>query len=109
MGEGCGSSKDLEVQFDQAMMSIYRRALYECGYNATRFLQMVREYGGLQAAKILLHSPGLQYGFEILWERGRLDLAMEALILKTPWSQLFTDEEKEIARVRLTGCGYNPD
>jgi hypothetical protein len=70
---------------------------------------MVREYGGLQAAKILLHTPGLQYGFEVLWERGRLDLTMEALILKPPWSQLFTEEEKEIARERLKGCGYNPE
>jgi hypothetical protein len=91
------------------MFSIYRRALYECGYNATRFLQMLREHGGLQTAKILLHSPGFQYGFEKLWELGRLDLAVEALILKSPWNKFFTDKEKEIARKRLEDCGYVPE
>jgi len=70
---------------------------------------MVREFGGLQTAKRLLQTPGLQYGFEVLWERGRLDLTMEALVLKPPWNQLFTDEEKEIAIARLIGCDYNPE
>jgi hypothetical protein len=102
-------NKDLERQFDKAMISIYERALIECRYKATRFLQMIHENGGFQTAKTLLHTPGLQYGFEALWEYGRLDLTMEALILKPPWNKFFTDEEKGIARERLTGCGYVPE
>jgi hypothetical protein len=101
--------KDLERLFDKAMFSIYERALWECGYKATYFLQMIQEHGGFQTAKLLLHKPGLQYGFEELWRRGRLDLTMEALILKSPWDKLFTDEEKEIARKRLVELNYNPD
>jgi hypothetical protein len=87
--------KDIERLFDKAMFSVYERALHECGYNATRFLQMLNEHGGLQTARILLHSPGLQYGFEALWERGRLDLTVEALVLKSPWNELFTEEERK--------------
>lgn len=70
---------------------------------------MVTEHRGLQAAKRLLHTPRLQYGFEALWECGCLDITMENLILKSPWSQLFTNEEKDIARRRLLDCGYNPN
>jgi len=102
-------NKDLEKQFDKAMISIYQRALFECRYKATRFLQMIHESGGFQTAKTLLHTPGLQYGFEALWEYRRLDLTMEALVLKPPWNKFFTDDEKQIARKRLTDCGYTPE
>src|SRR5882762_6370734 len=38
----------LEAPFDDAMMKeVYQRARNECGYNATRFLQMLYEYRGL--------------------------------------------------------------
>jgi len=56
-----GFSK-LEAQFDDAMMNVYRRALMECGYNATRFLQMLHEHRGLETARILLHAPGVSEG-----------------------------------------------
>jgi hypothetical protein len=97
--------RDLEKEFHHAMVSIYERARHECGYNATRFLQMVNSRGGLQAARLLLHGP-LTDGFAALWELGRLDITMEALILQATWSQLFTDEELEIARRRLQDAGY---
>ncbi len=101
--------KSLERQFEELLISLYRKALNECGYNATRFLQMLREHGGLQTAKMLLHSPGFQYGFEKMWELKRLDLTVEAHILKPLWSSMFTDDEKEIARKRLIDCGYTPE
>ncbi|MFX0195965.1 MAG: hypothetical protein ACFFCW_07570 [Candidatus Hodarchaeota archaeon] len=97
--------RDLENMFHHAMLSIYERAKHECGYNATRFLQMVNERGGLQAAKVLLQSP-LSEGFIALWERQRLDLTMEALIQSSTWKALFTKEELEIARKRLQEAGY---
>jgi hypothetical protein len=40
----------LVARFDAAMENIYRDAKREVGYNATRFLVMVRELGGLHAA-----------------------------------------------------------
>jgi len=68
---------------------------------------MVGEHGGVEAAKSLLYTPGLQYGFTELWKCGRLDITMEALILQQQYSSLFTDQEREIARKRLTDCGYD--
>ncbi|MBW1998582.1 MAG: hypothetical protein JRJ29_11530 [Deltaproteobacteria bacterium] len=100
-------NQDIKVQFHRMMMVIYERTKSECNYNATRFLEMVNRYGGLEAAKALLHSPGSQEGLIALWHCGRLDISMEATILKSPWNNLFTEEELEIAKKRLHELGYN--
>jgi len=89
------------------MLLIYEKAKSECNYNATRFLEMVNKYGGRGAAKILLHFPGPQEGLIALWHCGRLDISMEATILKSPWNNLFTEEEIEIAKKRLHELRYN--
>ena len=49
-------SDETEIRFDEAMMDVYRRALKECGYNATRFLPMLYEHRGLETARILLRA-----------------------------------------------------
>ena len=64
------------------MMDIYRRALAEANYKATRFLQMLHEHRGLATAQILLHSATVSDGYTALWERDRLDLTVEALVLQ---------------------------
>ncbi len=100
---------ELEAQFDAAMMNIYRGALNECGYRATRFLQMLYDHRGLETARILLHASNVSDGYVALWERKRLDLTVEALILGSEWCPLFSDQELEIARKRLADYGYTFD
>ena len=100
--------KEIEARFHDEMIGIYRKAKSECDYNAVRFLQMVTDQGGLQAAKNLLHASGFSDGFTALWEHGRLDISMEALVLQDPWSQLFTADELGVARKRLEDLGYMP-
>jgi hypothetical protein len=53
----------LEDKFHQEMCKIYKNAFQECKYKATYFLQLVEKEGGLEAARILLAKPGVQYGF----------------------------------------------
>ena len=101
--------KVLESKFHQEMLSIYKRAKSECNYNATRFLRMLSEYGGLRTAKILLHSKSVSEGFTELWKCKRLDLTVEAHILNTKWDTLFSVEEKKIAEKRLSDLGYSID
>ena len=103
------TSSELETPFDAAMMNIYRRALTECGYRATRFLQMLYDHRGLETARILLHASDVSDGYVALWERKRLDLTVEALILGSEWQSLFSDQELEIARKRLAEYGYRFD
>ena len=92
---------DAEHRFDLAMMNIYHRARAEVNYNASRFLQMLHDHRGVETARILLYSSTVSDGYTALWERGRLDLTVEVLILEPQWHGLFTEEERDIARKRL--------
>ena len=99
----------LEKQFEQEMREIYMTAKKECGYNASRFLQLLSAKGGVAAAKQLISKPGGTDGFATLWEHGRLDLSVEAHVLQSKYYSLFTDEERKICRQRLLEFGYRLD
>ena len=84
----------LVAEFDQEMFRIYDRARSEPHYNATRFLHMLYEHRGLETARILLHSKNVSEGYTALWEQGRLDLTVEAVIHDNPkWHLLFTQQD----------------
>jgi len=97
----------LEREFHRAMVDIYGKAKSEADYPANRFIQMVADHGGLVTAKMLINSDKPSEGYEALWERGRLDLTVEALIQDPKWAPLFTPEEIEKARQRLREYNYN--
>jgi len=97
----------LQRRFDDSMLGVYQRALSEAGYRATWFLAMLNERGGLETARYLLHATSVSEGYVALWERQRLDLTVEAVILDSQWDALFTSDEREIARVRLEAYGYS--
>lgn len=96
-----------ERGFHEEMLRIYEKAK-EFGYTPTYFLGMVNELGGVKAAKRLLRGDNISYGLWRLCEEGRLDLSMEALVIRDPWRLLFTDAELENARRRLDELGYDP-
>jgi hypothetical protein len=99
--------QDLLKQFDGAMFEIYSRAKSEAGYNATIFLRMLGDRRGLATAKYLINSPKPSDGYTHLYERARLDLTVEAMVVESPkWHALFTTEELEKARLRLKQYGY---
>jgi hypothetical protein len=100
------SVQDVEKKFHQAMVTVYESAKRETGYNAVRFLQMLSEQGGVATARQLLHSSHVSDGFTALWERRRLDLAVEAVVLQPEYESLFSYDEREIARERLLSYGY---
>lgn len=98
--------KTLEKKFNTDMQNIYLAAKKELGYNANRFLQLISEKGGLQAARSLIAKDGGTYGFEVLWEHKRLNLSVEVHVLKDEYQELFTEEEREMCRKRLKEFGY---
>jgi uncharacterized protein (DUF433 family) len=98
----------LEADFHEAMLDIYRRAKSEANYNAVRYLQMVVERGGLAAAKALVEATHPSEAYTALWERGRLDLSVEALVLQKRWAPLFSDEDRALAGNRLKDYGFSP-
>ena len=74
------TSSNLAAAFHQAMLATYQEAL-TIGYRPARFLQMVSEHGGVETARIILAQNNPTEGFGTLWEKQRLDLAIEALVL----------------------------
>ncbi|MDD7794786.1 hypothetical protein [Clostridium sp. 'White wine YQ'] len=99
----------LENKFHEDMKNIYFTAKKELKYNASRFFQLVSKDGGVKAAKQLILKTGGTYGFEVLWEHKRLDLSVEALVLRPEYHDLFTSEERQACRDRLKDFGYEVD
>ena len=96
----------VETEFHHRMMQVYEQAKDECEYDAHRFRNLVLSEGGVMAAKKLLSSNRYSEGLTRLWEEGRLDISMEAAVLEPEWSSLFSDDELETARKRLSELGY---
>ena len=104
----------LEWRFHEAMLEIFKLAgeatrrrhndgTFERGYWAHYFLRGVRNHGGLVYAHRLLHKEGTTEGFERLKAEGRLDLTVEALVLRPEYAGLFSEEELGVASRRIGG------
>jgi hypothetical protein len=88
---------------------VYIRAKAEAGYDAKLFLGMLSTHGGLGTAKRLLATSAVSEGFVALWERNRIDLAMENVVLRPEFTALFTEDERKIARLRLREYGFDAE
>jgi hypothetical protein len=99
---------DREPEFHAAMVNLYQVAKRDLHYNATRFIQMVAEQGGVGAARQLLHANTVSDGFTTLWLAKRLDLSVEAHVIRPEYAELFTADERNIAKHRLDEYGYRP-
>jgi hypothetical protein len=98
---------NLAAQFDSAMLDIYNRAKVEAKYHATIFFQMLADNRGVATAKTLINSAKPSDGYTALYERNRLDLTVEAVVIGNPkWHTLFTPDELSRARKRLKDYGY---
>ena len=97
----------LEREFHNAMLEVYETAC-GLGYPATRFKQMVEQYGGLQAAQRLLSKGEFQSGLIWLWAHSALDVSMEALVLQARFRSLFSAEQIAEAHERLDILDYRP-
>lgn len=101
--------KNLEDEFDAAMINVYRSAKEECNYNATYFLGMLHDHGGIETAHRLLSGNEPQSGFTKLWECGRLEFTVECLVLNPRFQELFEEHELETARRRLRQYNFDPE
>lgn len=79
----------------------------EAGYNPTGFRGMITTHGGVfNASKQLLVLNGFPQGLMTLWAKERLDLSIEAIILRKCFSSIFTKEQLNIAKRRLTDLDF---
>ncbi|MFD6949557.1 hypothetical protein A6A08_07575 [Nocardiopsis sp. TSRI0078] len=94
------------ADFGRAPAKAHERARQESGFSAPSFHTVLSELGPLGTARRLLNAPAISDGFSNLGERGRLDLTVEALVLRPEFSPLFTQEELGRARSRLEQFGH---
>jgi hypothetical protein len=116
---GNRSVSQLEEQFHEAMLDVFRLAGEATrksrpdgstirGYWASYFLRGVRNHGGPEYAHQLLRAEGTSNGFQRLTDERRLDLTVEALVLRPEYVDLFSQDERSIAAHRLARAGYQP-
>ncbi|PZU49861.1 MAG: hypothetical protein DI568_04345 [Sphingomonas sp.] len=97
-----------EQQLLRLLHDAYVRAKNEVGYHATIFIQMLDSRGALSTARFLINSAKPSEGYTALWERGRLDLTVEAVVLENAEIHyLFESSDLDKARKRLVQYGYN--
>ena len=100
-------AQTIEDKFTLRMFEIYQQAKQKAGYTATIFYGMVSDNGGLATAKTLINAAKPSDGYTALYMRGHLDLTVEAVVVEEPqWQSLFTSEEIERAKKRLTAYKY---
>ena len=99
--------EELERRFTHDLVDGVRMLAREIGYRAPIFSQMLTSLGGVETTKRLLRSQNTQYGFELLYERSRLGRSAEAWMLRQEYAELFSDEERDIARRRLEAYGFD--
>lgn len=97
------------ARFTGEMVDIYRRTGEAFDYWPNYFLRMVRNDGGVSAARKLLADRKVSEGFLRLVKARRLDLSVEYFVLKPRYAALFTSQERKIARDRLATYGFDFD
>ena len=97
-------SKLLESELTAAMRRNLREMTPLIGPR-TRFTPMLNEYGAVETWRRLKGDPTV--GFTALWEAGRLDLSLEALVVEHPkYHALFRGDEIAEMRAALKHLGY---
>lgn len=99
-----------ELAFTSELWNTYRMAK-KFKYNAQRFANMLtdpvyKDNGVLVTHHLLASGNNAQAGLAELSMNEHLELSVEAQVLKPEYRELFSDEERTIARQRLADFRY---
>jgi len=96
---------------DEAFTNFLREKANEAeeslGYRAKQFQKMLNAKGGEATVRQLLSKGKPTEGFNRLWELGRLDLSVEALVVESRWRPLIDDALIQRAENLLRGADYS--
>ena len=91
----------MEQQFVAAWMASREKAM-KIGVR----LRPLAEADAIKKAHRYLSGHRESDGFQILADKGRLDLSLEALAISKKYTELFNDDEANNALSRLLAAGY---
>ena len=84
----------------------FLRALEENRIKAEALGARIRPVTDMQQAHRCLSGNRESDGFNLLAQKGRLDLSLEALAVKKQFTALFNDDQANNALMRLLEAGY---
>lgn len=96
----------LEKKLQDEVIKNCEIAEKEYGCKMTRFLETINRFGIVRTAQEILRKGRTSDCFNKLVEEGRIELTMEATIVKAQYSELFTDEEVNACYDLLCEKGY---
>jgi hypothetical protein len=67
------------------------------------------EFGAVAMTHRHLKSKFVSASFTRLWEMGRLELSIEAIVLRPEFQSLYSADELKVARERLSNKGFSVD
>jgi len=92
---------DLQEQFARDLRAACRESAQICGYFPGEVLGRAANVGAVEAARRLLRDTSPGYYFRSLCGQRRLDLSVEAQVLRPEYQPLFTPEEVNTATERM--------
>lgn len=97
--------KPVELNFENEIRHLIKDSI-KIGYTPSYLIQMLNNNSAVNVARQLITKDTGTSGFIKLWEKKRLDLTIEALVIQEKYKELFTKEEIEISCNRLKEYGY---
>ncbi|MBP2366707.1 GmrSD restriction endonuclease domain-containing protein [Pseudonocardia parietis] len=88
-------------EFEKALYGLIEACRIQLGYNAQNMRELIYQYGPADAVRRILNSRTVSDGYVRLWEAGRLDLAIETLVVDPRFVAMFSPEERAVAQSRL--------
>lgn len=98
--------KEQDAMFSNFLREKAAEADRALKYRPNYFLNMLSAEGGFHTASKLLAAPKVSDGFTRLWQAGRLDLSVEALVVESEWRTYFDPILLDRAETVLTKVGY---
>jgi hypothetical protein len=96
----------LPQRFAEELITAYFLLGEETGYRPEAFLRVASRHGGFEAARRELQASQPSEALDVLRKLHRLDVSVEAFVLRPEYAPLFSAEELKIARERLRSYGY---
>ena len=96
----------LQNKFNQEVFEAVEESK-KIGYIPTRFIQMLQQANNnaVEVVQRLVIKEATS-GLEKLWEKGRLELSMEAIMIKPEYNELFSTEIVDVCKKKLKKFGY---
>ena len=96
----------LEKKLQDEVLKNCDRATRECGCQMTKFVQTIERFGIVKTAQEILRKRRTSDCFNKLADAKRLELTMEASVVKSEYAELFTDEQVNDCYELLCEKGY---